>query len=188
MRGQTLRAVAVASGGVLLTGATMTISLSVAARGPGFSEAYSVAGGRLALVGPTLLCLAAALAVIWRHPERWGTAVLVLGTGLAWLLGEWDNPESGSALVFSMGLACFAVTPAMVLHLAAVVHRGWLARARWLLVVAGYVVTLGVVGVLAATRFDSAASGCCPDNLWYTGPATDLESVQRWGVRLGLMW
>jgi signal transduction histidine kinase len=188
MHGRTLRAVAVATAAVLLMGAAMTISLTVSTRGPGFSEAASVTGGRLAVLGPPLLCLAAALAVIWRHPERWGTAVLVVGTGIAWLMGEWDNPEAGSAFVFSMGLACFAVPPAMVLHLSVVVHRGWLARARWLLVVAGYVVTLGVVGVLAATRFDPAASGCCPDNLWYTGPATALESVQRWGVRLGLAW
>ena len=176
---------------VLSTAAAVVVSLAVAGRGGGFSLAGTDATGRLALVGPVALCLVAAVALVWRHPDRVGASALLAACGLVWLLAEWDNPEAGSAWVFSLGLAGFAAAPAVVLHVALADARGRLpGRAELLLVVAGYAVTIGVQGVVSAIGFDPEASGCvtCPVNLWNAGGAGWAGRVDKLGVRAGLVW
>ena len=176
---------------VLLTGGAAAVAVVLVTQGAGFSFAGSAPGGEVALVGPTVLCLAAALSRLWRHPDRVLAGVLVAAAGVAWLLAEWDNPAAGSAVVFSVGLACFAVAPAVVLHVGLAGGRGrldgWPAR---LLVAVGYTVTLGVQGVLAARVFDPESSGCpsCPENLWEVGGGSSSGSVDRFGVWSGLAW
>src|SRR5215203_4308412 len=56
---------------VILTAAALTASVVVADRGPGFSFAGSDAVGQVALVTPVVTCLLAAVAQIWRRPDRW---------------------------------------------------------------------------------------------------------------------
>ncbi len=176
---------------IVLAVTAVPVSLAVADRGPGFSFAGSDAVGRVALVGPVVACLVAAVAQIWRHPDWWRTAGLLAATALAWSLSEWDNPEAGSAWVFSLGLASFAAAPAVVLHLALADVRGRLpGPAEVALVGLGYGVTIGVEGVLTAVGFDPRATGCraCPTNLW-SAPAIDWAAdADAFGVRAGLAW
>ncbi len=175
-----------------LTAAAAAVSVAIAAQGQGFTFATPDAGGRVALLAPVALCLAAAVVQLRRHRDRLRVAVLVTAAALSWSVAEWDNPEATSALLFSLGLAGFAVAPAVVLHLALTDGRGRLpGRAAAALVGAGYVVTLGVQGVLSAVGFDLAASGCmsCPANLWHAGTIAGwATSVDTLGVRAGLAW
>jgi signal transduction histidine kinase len=177
---------------VVLSATAVPISLAVADRGPGFSFAGADAVGHVALVTPVVVCLVAAVTQLWRHPDRWRAAGLLAGAALAWLLAEWDNPEAGSAWVFSFGLASFAAVPAVVLHIALVDARGRLpGTAEVALVGMGYTVTVGVQGVLSAVGFHPASAGCgaCPTNLWGTGTAFGWAStVDSIGVRAGLVW
>ena len=177
---------------IVLTATAVPVAVTVADRGPGFSFAGSDAVGQVALVGPVVACLVAAVAQIWRHPDRWRTAGLVAAAALAWSLAEWDNPEAGSAWVFSLGLASFAAIPAVVLHLALADARGRLrGPAEVALVGGGYAVTVGVQGVLSAVGFDPGSTGCgaCPTNLWHTDTAVGwAATVDAFGVRAGLVW
>jgi signal transduction histidine kinase len=176
---------------VLAAAGAIVVAVIAVGRGPEFSTAGSVRGGYVALVGPAVLCLVAGVARIAAHPERVRAGVLVVAAGVAWPVGEWDNPDAGSALIFSAGLACFAVAPAVVLHVALGGVRGrlegWPIR---LLVAAGYAVTLGLAGVLSAAAYDPASSGCpsCPDNWWSVGGVTGSSSLSELGVRCGLAW
>lgn len=177
---------------IVLTATAVPVSVAVADRGPAFSFAGSDAVGQVALVGPVVACLVAAVAQIWRHQDRWRTAGLVAAAALAWLLAEWDNPEVGSAWLFSLGLVSFAAAPAVVLHVALADARGRLpGPAEVALVGGGYAVTVGVQGVLSATGFAPGSTGCgaCPNNLWNTDTAVDwATNFDAFGVRAGLVW
>jgi len=175
-----------------LTAAAASASAAIAAHGQGFTFATPDAGGRLALLAPVVLCLAAAVVQLGRHRDRVRVAVLVTAAALAWSVAEWDNPEAASALLFSLGLAGFAAAPAVVLHLALTDARGRLpGRAAAALVGAGYAVRLGIQGVLSAVGFDPGAGGCvsCPANLWHAGTVAGWATwVGALGVRAGLVW
>jgi signal transduction histidine kinase len=176
---------------LVLTAAAVPVSVFVAGRGPGFSFAGSDAVGQLALVGPVVACLVAAVAQLWRHPDRWRPAGLLASAALAWSLAEWDNPEAGSAWVFSLGLAVFAAVPAVVLHVALADARGRLPGPfEVALVSLGYGVTVGVQGVLSAVGFDPVSTGCvaCPPNLWNDKAFGWATEVDAFGVQAGLFW
>jgi signal transduction histidine kinase len=94
--------------------------------------------------------------------------------------------------VFSLGLVLYAVCPAVVAHLAFSFPSGRLAAdLDRLLVVSGYVITAGVLGLGTAMTFNPRSSGCtgCPRNLWLVrdDPALSL-GVDRLGIWLGLAW
>ena len=177
---------------VAAAAAATVIALDAAARSPGFSMAGSVSYGLLLLIAPAAVCLVAAVARGWRHPERWRPGTLAAMLAGAWALAEWDNPDVGSAVVFSLGLACYACPPAVVLHAALAGARGRLDRGVAGLVVAlGYAVTVGVQGIYVATLSDPAASGCasCADNLWNGGGSSGrLAAAELASVRAGLVW
>jgi signal transduction histidine kinase len=177
---------------VVAAAAATVQALDIIVRSPAFSTAGSVSGGPLVLVAPVAVCLVAAVGRWWRHPDRWRPGTLAAATGLGWSLAEWDNPDAGSAMVFSLGLAGFASAPAVVLHTALGGTRGRLDRGPAGLVVAlGYAVTVGLQGVSVAVLSDPAASGCanCADNLWNAGgPSDRLGAVEAAGVRAGLVW
>src|SRR5581483_2381466 len=86
--------------GVLAIGG---ISLAIARDEPGFAFAGSSAAGAAALLGAGLALAGCGLASWSRQPGN-RTGPLLLAAGAAWLLAEWNNPGSGSALAFSLGL------------------------------------------------------------------------------------
>jgi signal transduction histidine kinase len=119
-------------------------------------------------------------------------SLLLYGTGFAWFAAEWDNPATGSAVVFSLGVALYAVCPAFVVHLALAYPSGRLGSpAARVVVVAGYAITVGVLGMASALVYSPAAHGCteCASNLLLVTdrPALWVE-LNRWGVRLAAAW
>ena len=187
-----VRGVVAATSVVVATTTAASIAVSLADRGPSFSTASAVTGGRLLLVLPAAWCALAAVGLAVRAPERLGSSAAFAVAGIVWLVSEWDNPVAGSDAAFSWGLVLYAATPAAVMHAGLSRSAGILPpRLRWGLVAAGYAVTVGLQGVLAALVFDPASGGCrgCATNLWLvTDDSSGLAAVERWGVRLGLVW
>jgi hypothetical protein len=119
-------------------------------------------------------------------------SLLLYGAGFAWLLAEWDNPATRSAIVFSLGVALYAVCPAFVVHLALAYPSGRLgSQPARVVVVAGYVVTVGVLGTASALVYSPADHGCteCASNLFQLLDEPTLwTELNRWGVRLATAW
>ena len=168
---------------VVATATAASIAVALADRGPSFSTAGAVTGGRLLLVVPAAWCALAAIGLAVRPPGRLGASVAFAVAGLAWLVGEWDNPVAGSDAAFSWGLVLYAATPAAVLHAGLSRSAGLLpSRVRVGLVAVGYAVTVGVQGLLAALVFDPGVGRLSRlrPNLWLvTDDAAGLEAVER---------
>jgi signal transduction histidine kinase len=178
---------------VLLAGglALGLFTLAVAVSGAGFSLALSTTIGPAALLGGGWSLMVAGL-LVGLDRRRPVTTLLLYGAGIAWFLAEWDNPASESAVVFSIGVALYAVGPALVAHVALAYPSGRIgSRTAGLVVMAGYVVTLGVFGAASAVVFAPESHGCveCASNLLLITdqPAWWIE-LNRWGVRLATAW
>jgi signal transduction histidine kinase len=154
-----------------------------------FAGSSRLAGAAFLATGWTLI--ASGLALRLRRPAS-RTGLLLAAAGFAWLVPEWNNPEVGSSLAFTVGLALYAACPPLVAHavlaypgdrLASRVEAGALAAA--------YVGALLVLGLLPALIFDPQAEGCgrCPDNLLLVSAhGGAAEGLNRGGVYLGLAW
>lgn len=165
--------------------------LSVSRGAPGFAFADSSPIGTTALLAAGWAAMTAGLVHQVKRPGNRIGPLLVLA-GVAWFVAQWNSPGAGSSLTFSLGLALYAACPALVAHLTFAYPAGhlgwWLDR---LVVGAGYVVTVALVGLAPALFFDTAAQGCtgCADNLWLVSDRPDLLSrAGSLGVRAGLAW
>jgi signal transduction histidine kinase len=166
-------------------------TLAVARSGSGFSLALSTTFGAAALLcGGWSLMVAGLVLGIDRH--RIVMSLLLYGAGCAWLVTEWDNPAFSSAVVFTVGVALYAMCPALVVHLALAYPSGRLgSRAARPVVFAGYAITVGLLGVASAMVFSPEAQSCpdCASNLLLiTDQATLWIELNRWGVRLAAVW
>ena len=166
-------------------------TLTVARSGAGFSLALSTTFGEAALLcgGWSLMVAGLVLGLDRRRPAMW---LLLYSAGFAWFLAEWDNPAVESAVVFSAGVALYAVCPAVVVHVALAYPSGRSgSTAARLVVIAGYAVTVGVLGVASAMVYSPAVQGCsqCARNLLLvTDQPTLWVELNRWGVRLAAAW
>jgi signal transduction histidine kinase len=165
-------------------------SLRVARDHPGYWFADDSAVGAVALLGAGWAILACGLAVCLRGVRPAG--LLLVATGLAWFLPEWNNPGVRSALAFTMGLCLYAACPPLAAHALFAYPRGKLAspteRAGVAISYAGGVL---VLGVLPALFFDPRAEGCgaCPPNLVLVADRAELaDDLTHVGVYLGLGW
>jgi signal transduction histidine kinase len=167
------------------------LSLAVARHEPAhsFGGDSALAGVAELLAGYALL--AVGLVASSRGRERRLGAILVAAS-LGWFLLEWNNPGAGSAFVFSIGLALYVTAPPLVAH--AILSypdgrlRSWPSRVGLAFAYADAVL---VLGVLAASVFAPAASGCaqCPRNLLLVdGDGGAYEGLNRVGVHLALAW
>jgi signal transduction histidine kinase len=180
-----------APAGLLLAGLCLSaLTLVTIERAPQFSPAAAVPGGLVVLFLATWLCLLAATAQLWWGAARRRAAVLLGLGGLAWLAPEWENPGATPPL-FAVGLLVAGLTPALVLHAALTWQEGQFdGRAARLLVLSGYVVCVGLVGLLPALVLDPAALGCadCPANPWLIGDSAMLPLVERLGSAAAAVW
>ena len=165
-------------------------SLRVARDHPGYWFAGDSAVGAIALLGAGWAILACGLAVCLRGVRPAG--LLLVATGLAWFLPEWNNPGVRSALAFTMGLCLYAACPPLAAHALFAYPRGKLAspteRAGVAISYAGGVL---VLSVLPALFFDPRAEGCgaCPPNLVLVADRAELaDDLTHVGVYLGLGW
>jgi len=165
-------------------------SLRVARDHPGYWFAGDSAVGAVALLGAGWAILACGLAVCLRGVRPAG--LLLVATGLAWFLPEWNNPGVRSALAFTMGLCLYAACPPLAAHALFAYPRGKLASPTERAGVAiSYVGGVLVLGVLPALFFDPRAEGCgaCPPNLVLVADRAELaDDLTHVGVYLGLGW
>ncbi len=178
--------------GVFGVGIAAGIStLRVARDHPGFGFAGSSVAAGVALLVPGWALIGSGLASWLRRPaSRFG--LLLTAAGFAWFVPEWNNPEVGSALAFTIGLALSAACPPFVAHAALAYPGGRLAsRAEVAALGAAYAGGVLVLGVFPAFFFDPQAEGCgqCPSNLLLLRSsgraAEDLTSA---GLYLGIGW
>ena len=142
-------------------------SVFLARQAPGFTFAGSTFVSAAALLGAAWLP-ALAGSGLGRSSDHRRAGVLVMLAGIGWLLGEWDNPESAPAVVFSLGLVLFAVAPAVLTH-AVFTIGGPVTRTHRGLVASSYLITIGLIGLMPALWNDPAARGCTDRgsrNLW----------------------
>jgi len=165
-------------------------SLRVARDHSGYWFAGDSAVGAVALLGAGWAILACGLAVCLRGVRPAG--LLLVATGLAWFLPEWNNPGVRSALAFTMGLCLYAACPPLAAHALFAYPRGKLASPTERAGVAiSYVGGVLVLGVLPALFFDPRAEGCgaCPPNLVLVADRAELaDDLTHVGVYLGLGW
>ena len=165
-------------------------SLRVARDHPGYWFADDSAVGAVALLGAGWAILACGLAVCLRGVRLAG--LLLVATGLAWFLPEWNNPGVGSALAFTLGLCLYAACPPLAAHALFAHPRGKLASPTERAGVAiSYVGGVLVLGVLPALFLDPRAEGCgaCPPNLVLVADRAELaDDLTHVGVYLGLGW
>jgi signal transduction histidine kinase len=165
-------------------------SLALARDNP-FSFAGTSAEGAAALLGAGWALLACGLVFWGRRPAN-AVGPLLAAAGCAWFLAEWANPGTGSAAVFTIGLALYATCPPLAAWAMLAYPGGRLGsrgeRVGVALAGAGAVLLLGF---LPALFFDPATRGCarCPDNLLLVADQPGLfDALNRLGVYLGLAW
>lgn len=159
------------------------MSLHVVRAAPGPSLSPGAGGQVLLLVAGWSLAGAGVLALPLR---RWQGALLLLLAG-SWFTATWNSPGAARPLL-GVGLATFALVPAVLVHLA--VRTGGASRSAGLLFF-GYGVTLGLEGLAAAAVFDPAAGGCsaCPRNpLLLVDDQVAWTRLSLWGLRLESAW
>lgn len=163
IRERRLIAFALAAGAIALG----AFSIAVARAGPAYSFAgRSSAAAALELVGGLAL-VAAGLAAHRRRPES-HFGLLLAAAGLAWFLLEWNNPDAGSAFVFTAGLVLFAAAAPIVAHAALAFPEGRIERRSERTAIAtAYIGAVIALGLLPTLVFDPRASRCyaCPHNL-----------------------
>src|SRR5262245_58617250 len=155
--------------GVFGTGIAVGIAtLRVARDHPGYGFAGSSDAAGAALLVPGWALIGCGLASWVRRPaSRFG--LLLTAAGFAWFVPEWNsNPEVGSALGFTVGLALWAACAPLAAHAALAYPGGRLpSRVEAAAVAAAYAGGVLVLGVLPALLYDPRAEACwqCPDNL-----------------------
>ncbi len=126
---------------------------------------------------------------VWRRGKRSGLSLAA--AGVAWFFPEWDNPGAGAA-VFTFGLVSYALAPAVVAHAVMAYPSGRLSSPleRVALAVA-YADAALVLALFPALFFSPPEQGCslCPPNLLLADGQPGLfAALNRWGIRLGLVW
>jgi signal transduction histidine kinase len=166
-------------------------SLAIARDEPASSFAGASLEGAAALLGAGWALLACGLVFWGRRPAN-AVGPLLAAAGCAWFLAEWDNPEVGSAVVFTIGLVLYAACPPLAAWAMLAYPGGrlasWEERVAVVLALAGAVL---VLGLLPALVYEPATLGCvlCPDNLLLVSNDPGLfADLNRIGVHLGLAW
>jgi signal transduction histidine kinase len=177
---------------VLLAGLAFgLVTLSFARSQPAYSFAGESVLRAVAELGAGWALLAVGLVAVARRPGgRFGVLAVVASFG--WFLTEWNNPDVGSAAVFTIGLTLYVIAPPLVAH-AAITYpadrlASWLDRVGLVIAYAGAGL---VLGLLPALVFDPSAELCtqCPSNLLVVHRSHRLfDWLNRVGIEAGLGW
>ena len=166
------------------------ISAGIARRHPGGTPWGASTASEL--IGPTagVALIAAGCWLGWRRPGRGG--VLLVLAGVAWSLGEWNNPGVGSSAVFTIGIATpAALASALVAHAALAYPSGRLAATRQRAAIGLAYAGALLVGFAVALFLDPRRIGCslCPSNLLLIdGSARVASDMRRVGMWVGALW
>jgi signal transduction histidine kinase len=175
-----------------LTVTVAVLSAVLVSRQPSIAV-VTVAPAALALSVLAGLGLAAAGALAWAEYPGEAFGSLAVLSSLAWFAGWWASPGTRSPIAFTVGLVLAWVWPAVLAHavLAVLWTRGrGAARNVWALVVAGYLICIGLLGAVPAL-LGAAGAECpsCPENLVaLPGPGALGRAVEATGLALGAVW
>jgi signal transduction histidine kinase len=177
----------VAGGGIAVGAFTVHVVRSA----PDYSFAGGSAGGAVALLGAGWVLIASGLVFAARRRAS-QVGLLLAGAGFAWFLLEWDSPQIGSALAFTIGLCLYAACPPLVAHAALAYPGGRVTSVveRAALVV-GYGGCVLVLGLLPAMLSDPKAQGCgrCSTNLLLVADRPHaVHKLHRLGLEIGAGW
>jgi signal transduction histidine kinase len=129
---------------------------------------------------------------VWVGRGERRSGLLLALAGMTWFVAEWDNPGIGIGMAFTFGLAAHALALAFVAHAVLAYPFGRLpSRLERLAIGLAYVDTALILGLLPALFFDPGRQGCslCPPNLLVLYSRPDLlESLNLWGIWLGIVW
>jgi signal transduction histidine kinase len=162
------------------------VSLAIAVQYPGITNVGRSVEAVVAklLAGSALIGAGLYVSFGWRRPA---SGVLFGLAAVAWSLEEWNNPATGVAAAFTLGLVGYAIAPAVVAHAVLAYPTGRLgSRPERLTIVVAYVDTVLVLGLLAALFYAPAAHQChlCPPNLLLVGDSPEvyagLQSLGHW--------
>lgn len=166
------------------------LSLLIARSHPGATFGGTSWPAGLAGLAAGWAVIGAGFYVWWRREKRSG--LLLAAAGVAWFFPEWDNPGAGTGVVFTFGLVTYALAPAVVAHAVMAYPSGRLSSPlERLAVTVAYADAALILGLLPALFFSPPEQGCslCPPNLLLADAQPGLfESLNRWGIRLGLAW
>jgi hypothetical protein len=99
---------------------------------------------------------------------------------------QWNSPDVGSAVLFTIGLVGWGAFPVVAAHAALGYPSGRvIGRADRIGVTTGYIVLAGLVGLAPALVFDPVDGSCraCPNNLLQLGSAPAVvEGLSRGGA------
>ena len=126
--------------GLLVLGPVLAAITAPLAGGDGPANVVLVVGAGLCAVG---VGCAAAL-------RRAGTVfgLLLAGAGCLWFLAQWNTPDVGSAVLFTVGLVGWGAFPVVAAHAALGYPSGRvIGRADRIGVTTGYIVMVGVFGL-----------------------------------------
>jgi signal transduction histidine kinase len=144
----------------------------------------------LSVVAGASLIVAGVVAL--QTSSRRGFGILLCAGGTAWFASGWNDPDVGSAVLFTAGLAGSVVASALIAHAGLVAAKPeGRSAADWLLIAVGYFVTLGSAGIVPALLSDPAGQGChsCPTNLLHVWSDLTLsDRFGRAGLELGAAW
>jgi signal transduction histidine kinase len=161
-------------------------SLAIAVQYPGTTNAGRSVEAAVAkmLAGSALIGAGLYVSFGQRRPA---SGALFGLAAFAWSLEEWNNPATGVAAAFTLGLVGYAIAPAVVAHAVLAYPFGRLASPlERLTIVVAYVDAVLVLGLLAALFFAPASHQChlCPPNLLLVHDSPDfyagLQSLGRW--------
>ena len=157
--------------------------------------AFSLAGRSTVRAAAELLAgygLIAAGALAWRRRPESAFGLLLAAAGFGWFIAEWNNPNAGSALVFTVGLVLGSSCAAFAVHAVLAFPEGRApSLADRIVVGMGYTIMVVVLGLLPAIVFSPGSQGCsaCPRNLVLVdGAGGAYRTLERAGLRLGLVW
>jgi signal transduction histidine kinase len=165
-------------------------SLSISHDASGFSfAAPSALGSALELLAGWSLVLAGVLSARKATGRSFG-GILALA-GVCWLAAEWNDPDAGSAVVFSIGLVGFTVSPVLIAHAALRYPDRRPDPGESIALGVGYLSALVMGGLIPALFFNPARAGCneCPANLLLVHDAQILATqASRSAVFAGVIW
>jgi signal transduction histidine kinase len=166
------------------------VAVQTAWRSPGFSAASSSLEAAALTLAAGWILVATGIDQIRRGRRRQFGALLAL-TGIAWLATEWANPAIGSALAFTIGLVARWLYPAIMLHALIAFDRGRYGAVDRALIVAGYSICGGLLGLVPAATFDAQAIHCgfCPSDVIAIFPSAGIAAgSMALGIVAGASW
>jgi signal transduction histidine kinase len=168
---------------VALAAAAVTVAI---VRG---APSDSLAGDSLVALSAELAAglLVVAVALAARAPAAF--RVLLVATGIAWLIGEWNSPGAGAA--FTAGLVLYVAWAPLLAH--AVLRHGdrRLGGAQVTLLAVAYADSLLIMGIASALLFDPVEQAClgCPANrLLVTAEPEAVHDLGRAGLLVAAAW